>query len=320
MLMTININYRFQSNETFDLKFKVKDGIKFQEYLNNPDTEKIVLKSNEVDVSGSDLLKDLLKKSDQIEFNLKYPIIDVDVFLLIEDNDRLFSDTVHLDGKLSYHKTHFKIDSTQNDSPLKIQTVLNVNERKEPNFNFNFDFTKWINKPIQFLPYLEKLNDFFLKLKDGKKLAVKVEFLGNNVLDAVLKMKNNTEFLDFANNYFLLCKKLKVVDSYFISNLLFPGFPEFKRDEIYDVEMLYDLITANEHIEKNKILTIRVEAKNNKQLYYRFVKGADIRLISDLTLDILGKKVHIEKITLDIVNPKFLISADEMKELVNSNK
>lgn len=315
-----NVNYNIEPNETVKLNFQIKNGIRFQEYLNNPDRDKIILKSSDVNVSGSDLFKEILKKTDNIVFSLKTKIAEVKVLLLIQENTDSFSDIIHLDGKLSFHKSYFKLDCTQHELPLKIRVNIDINESNKPNFNFNFDFTNWINKPIQFLPYLDKLDTFFAKIKEGKRIVFKVEFMGNPLMHAILNMTKYTEFLNFTDDYFSLCKKLKIIDLTYNLNLIFPGFDKINMEEVYDIEMLFDLLTSKEHVVKNKNLTINVSIINDKKLYERFKNGGDIRLISDYNFTILGKTFLVERIALDISRPKFLISDSEFLELLNSDK
>ncbi|MGA9292635.1 MAG: DUF4365 domain-containing protein, partial [Ignavibacteriaceae bacterium] len=310
--------YHFHSDDSFNLQFKVKDGNKLEEHLKNPDIEKLILKSDEVEIIGSDLMNELLKKSDNIELNLKQPTVNIDVFLLVGNNN-LFTDFLHLNGKLSYHNKLIKINCTQNNLPFRFQVILNRDENNDPTFNFNFDFTVWINKPVQSLPYLEKLHNYFSKIKEGMDSIMKIGFQGDDFLFAKFKMQD-ANFLQFTNSYFPICKKLKYIDSHYKLNLLFPGFDKLKESDIDDIEELYNLLTTGEHIEKRRKLTGNFTVEKKDDFLKLYFKGMDIRLISDGRFNFLGKEINIGKNAIDISHPNLLISYDKMEKLFKSNR
>lgn len=315
-----DLNYHFHSDESFDIKFKVKDGIKLQEYLTNPEIEKIIFKSNDVEIIGSDLMNELLKRTDKIEFKLKPKEFDVDVFMLIMDDKENFSEMLNLNGHLVYKNKIIRINCTQKESPLNIKIVLNTALHKNPIFDFNFDFTPWIDKSIKFLPFLEKFNSYFSKVGNGKDVLVKIESMGKELLSAKLKIYDNIEFLDYIKNIFSFLGKLKVVDEYYQLNLLCPDISKIRKDDVYDIEELYDLITTGKHIEKRRKSNVNIEVKRKENFQGLFSKGFNISLISDGSYILLGKEINIGKYEIDISNPKLLISNTELKKLLKSNK
>ncbi|MCH7827254.1 MAG: DUF4365 domain-containing protein [Bacteroidetes bacterium] len=314
------INYLFHSDESFNLKFKIKKGNKLNELLKNTTNDKLILDSQDVDVTGSDLLKEIFKRSDKIEFKLNKPELDVDLYLQIMNEKDNIIEYLHLKGHLFYNDKIIKINSTQKDSSFNINLIYDRNEKKNPVFNFKFNFTSWMNKDIQFLPFYDKLYSFFHKINDGKNVIFKTEYMGKPLFTAQLKLSNNLAFLDFAKKMLLFIKKLKYIDSYFNLKLLCPDLEKLKKDDIYDVDELYDLITKGEHIEKNRKFTVNIEVKRKKDYLELFSKSTNITLHFDGPYTLLGKKINIGEFEVDISRPKLLISNVKMQELFRSNK
>jgi hypothetical protein len=304
-----NIKYTFKQikDVNIGLLFKDKSKEKFEKYLDNFSEEKISFDKGEIDVVDSALLKYLFDKAGRIEFDLLPPTIEnLDVYLTIKENNNLFSDTIHFNGKLSYHKSYLKLDCAQNDLPLKILAVLDADMSKKHNLNFNFDFTRWINTPVKYLPYLNRFYEFFQKFNESNKLILKAEYSGQLVFDSVLNVNNRSDFMNYVNDYLSLCYKLKIVDSFYNLNLNFPGLPEIKWEEKSDIEMLFNLITYGEHEERNKVYSININAK--KEYSDRLVDGTNLSFVTDLKCTLLGKEINIESINVAIINPKLRIN------------
>jgi len=315
-----NINYRFHSNESLNIEFQIKNGKRFQEQLNDPNVEKIVVNKEDINVTGSDLLTELLKRSGNVEFDVKYPTGNVKIFLYKEHKGKTISEMIILDGKLSFHGSFFKLDCSQPELPLGIQLIINLEEEKKPKFDFTFDFNSWINKQVQYLPYFDQLESTFTNINEGDKLIFKIEQYGYKLMWAQIDMLKYSDFLKSNNDYFSIVNKIKTIDLHYNLNLKFPGFEKLNMEEVYDIEMLFDLLTIKEHTVRNKCITINVSIINDKKLYERFKNGGDIRLITDYNFTILGKTFSVERIAMDISRPKFLISDSELLKLVNSDK
>jgi len=315
-----SVNYQFHTDENIELKLEIKDGKKLQDFLTNPVSQKLILKKDEVEIIGSELFKEILNRSNNIEYQVQRHPVNLDVYMLIEDKVNTFSEVIHFNGVLTFVNENINIDCFISDSPLTLQIIMDSQDRKKPTFNLNFDFNKWLRKPIQFLPHLNNLYNFFSKAKNSKDVIMKIDYLGNNYAYAQFNFEGNNDFIDWIYNGLTVIKKLQTVNSYYNLKLLFPDLNKLTKDIIHYIEMLHDLIVTGEHIEKNKSMTFRANIKNEPKLIETIQKNVEMRIESNLKISFLDREVNIGLIAIDFINPKFLTNEKELDELLKSDK
>lgn len=311
-------NYHFHSDDKFDLNFKVKTSLDLNGLLNDPNSDKILLKSSEVDVEGSPLMKELLLKSDQVELKIKKPAITVDIYLTcINEQDLQF---IHLVGEPKYNNELLSFRCTQPASPLVINIDLDIASIEHPKFNFEFDFNYWINIPIQSLPYLDNYFNYFSKISSTSQTRLKIEHKGDTFLLANTILEKQLDFVSKTKQKFELFKKLRIIDFHFKLELLCPDLSKLTYDDFADIEELYNLITIGEHQETKRKLTGSFEIIKNDGFLELYEKGIDIRLVSDGSYKFLGKDINISEHFIDISSPVLLISYEEMEKIYTSSK
>lgn len=320
--MTINSDnsrsYHFHSDDKFNLNFKIKTNLDLKKLFNDPNTDKILLKSSEVNIEGSQLMQEMLSKSDHIEFKLKRPNFDVDMYLMCINENQVVN-FIHLKGNPTHKDGVISFQGTQTSSPLIVYVDITITKTKNPMFDFEFDFNHWINTPIQSLPYLDNLSNYFSNINSNSQTSLKIEHKGQSLLVLNTFLNQQLDFIANVKRSFDLIKKLKVIDSYFNLKLKCPDFSKLKFDDVADIEELYDLINTGVHLEVKRKLTGNFVVDKKEGFLELYKNGIDIRFLSDGSYKFLGKDMKIGEHYIDISSPVLLISYDEMKNIYNSS-
>lgn len=314
------IHYDIKSTENCNLNFIFKGGNNIDDFLLDPDREKIQFNSQDIEVEGSELFKELLKKPGNFELKYAKPTFAVDVFLSRLNASQIEVERLHITGQIIVNNGSFEIDSQLKDSPLRIKVVVAKNPDIKPTFDFNFEFTNWHNKPIHFLPYANKLNAIFSNHIETDQLFYKVELAGEPFIGGTIDLWKQKDFVEYLNSVFSLYRDIKLINAHYNLNLNFPDLNKLQKADTQDIEELATLLDKKEYQVLGKSLTLRLKIKNDKKLFDPFQINSDIRLVTDIEFKILGKKVVIDRMAIDINNPKILINREEFENLLQSKE
>ena len=103
-------------------------------------------------------------------------------------------------------------------------------------------------------------------------------------------------------------------------NLTFPDLSKLKASSLNDLEELRNILLNKECEVVNKDFTANLQLMNDKNLINPLLNGSGIRIVSTFEFDILGKKVVIDKLAVDITDPKFSLTKEELETFLNSNE
>jgi hypothetical protein len=188
----------------------------------------------------------------------------------------------------------------------------------KPVFDFKFDVTKWIGKPIAVLPYASKLKTIFSEHSSDERLSYKVEIKGNTFVSSLIPLWDKIDFNDYLTRIFNFYTDVQLVDSHYKLNLVFPDLHKIPKKALIEIDELRSLLMYKEYWAKDRTLTFKVNFKNDRTLLNDFLNNSDMRIETGFTFNILGKKVKIDKMYVEINNPKLNLSTFELEELLKS--
>lgn len=314
-----SINYDFQTVEDIKIELVLKDENDISAFLNDPLKENLKFKTQNIDINGSDLFKTLLGKTENIILKINKPTLDVDIVFSRRDRSLKEIERVFLTGKLSYNNKLFEINSSLYDSPLSIKFIFDPSSNTKPFFDFNFEFTKWKNKPVALLPYANKLKKLFFEHSNEDSLTYAVELKGNPFVSGIVQLWDKKDFTDYLNSIFNFYSAIHLIDTHYKLNLLFPDLEKMQKSAWNDIDELSSLLLHKEYHVQNRTLTINFNVRKDRTLLNPFIKNSAIRIVTGFKFNILGKEVKIDKMAVEINNPKFLLSELEFEELLNSD-
>jgi len=314
-----NTSFKFNPKEKINFSFHVKKKKpdKFEEKIEealNKGTA-VEFDTKDVEVRGSDLLSELMNdKNVEGKISIK-PSRWVNGSVLLETidkNNNSSSILYNVNGKIFIGKTDFKFEGELENAPFKLTLLAPFRANKNKmiaNVEMVFDYKKWINKSIIFLPYRERLYNLFNDLNNGLELIVHIDFEGNT-LYSTKKAFPPEPMIQSVHSFFQLIHQVVKIIEYTKTYLILPEEKHVTEDDWDTVETMYNIITKGQHRKNAEMVKFKTWIIPGLEMIKKIKSGKSldgaIRLHTHSKFRLFGQEVEFGNMQYEITNSKLI--------------
>jgi len=322
-------NYDIRPKNSISCKFQIKHSELIQKAFTDFYDRgfPFSLDSNDIiNVEGSDLIKDAFGKSvpGKLMLERKYESI-----LLISTSNELNQETsllYEVKGFLSGGRKEIRFDGGIKETPFRIKCFLEVDEEviTSCHFTITFDYSSWDRLPILQLPFFERIYSFFQAVFAGDAIKIVCEMKGNFLYEfrnAYISKKKNSqddyEYFQTVYHYLNTINKVRNISLQTGINLILPKIDLISRDNIDDIDMIYELINRKEYRKEGSNIKITANMIPDDKSIEFIKERVNKKLSEPLVLEmqevkyiIFGREIDLGSLRYTFTNPKLLIDED----------
>lgn len=211
----------------------------------------LMLDTNEIDVHGSDLLKEIFNQKGNLLIGSPKKDAVLKVWMKLPENQQEhFED---LAGKISLGREGFEFSGNSMGGMFEIKLKKTSLVDKKTDFNITLNLTKWNNFDVIRLPYFDKLKKLFDYLVDGNQFFIALDIEGERLFTSKSINIENNDYFQHIACYLTYADAVRTLANFTKQEIKFKSGHDFTAEDYADLLEIARIVEGKAIVRKEDI-------------------------------------------------------------------